>query len=344
MTPHLKSILLIALCATSSWAADWYVGTASDLTNAVANAVSNDTVWLSNGTYVVNLAVGAGVTVRSISGSPANVVLDGNVADRVVTNTASSWLIGCTVRNGMTGADEGGGVYGGIVSNCIISGNSAYTAGGGAAFCTLFNSSLISNSADQVGGAVGCTLFNSSIISNLGPLLIGGAENCTLYNCVVAGNSGDFVGGFVSCYAYNCTLTGNSSSSGAGGAYASTLFNCVSWGNSSADSDNTEAYSCGEGYTGTGSTTNDPLFVSASDFRLQAGSPCINTGTNGAWVIGKRDLDGNPRIWPLDGTVDMGAYEYGSHATWPVTLFISGSSLTSIEAASINSVKGREQE
>jgi len=62
--------------------------------------------------------------------------------------------------------------------------------------------------------------------------------------------------------------------------------------------------------TGAGSITGDPLFVGGSDYRLQAGSPCIGTGTNQSWMINAHDLDGNLRLWPRAGTVDMGCYEY----------------------------------
>ena len=58
-----------------------------------------------------------------------------------------------------------------------------------------------------------------------------------------------------------------------------------------------------------GNLTNDPVFVSASNanYRLSRESPCLNTGTNQAWMIGGVDLDGNPRI--KQSRVDMGTYE-----------------------------------
>jgi parallel beta-helix repeat protein len=50
---------------------------------------------------------------------------------------------------------------------------------------------------------------------------------------------------------------------------------------------------------------SDPLFVSASDFRLQSSSPAINAGAN----IGlTTDYSGNPIV----GVPDIGAYEYTS--------------------------------
>ena len=54
----------------------------------------------------------------------------------------------------------------------------------------------------------------------------------------------------------------------------------------------------------------DPLFVGGGDYRLTSLSPCINTGDNDAPDPPSTDKDGNPRI--VGGTVDMGAYEFGS--------------------------------
>ena len=59
---------------------------------------------------------------------------------------------------------------------------------------------------------------------------------------------------------------------------------------------------------GTGNIASDPDFVNG--YHLGAGSPCIDTGTNQAWMTTATDLDGNPRI--ANGIVDMGAFEFGS--------------------------------
>ena len=62
---------------------------------------------------------------------------------------------------------------------------------------------------------------------------------------------------------------------------------------------------------GTNSIFSDPLFVSADDHDLQAGSPCIDTGNNTG--APSKDINGLPR--PIDGDgigsaiVDMGAFE-----------------------------------
>jgi len=77
----------------------------------------------------------------------------------------------------------------------------------------------------------------------------------------------------------------------------------------------TMRYTCApDAPAGDGNITNEPMFVDKNNgnYRLSAGSPCINTGDNSLAPTNLTpvDLDGNLRIWNI--TVDMGAYEYGS--------------------------------
>ena len=66
----------------------------------------------------------------------------------------------------------------------------------------------------------------------------------------------------------------------------------------------------------------DPQFENPAtfDYRLAEGSPLIDAGFNGAAGLGSVDLAGNDRI--VAGTVDLGAYEYGT-TTVPPTTFTS---------------------
>ena len=121
----------------------------------------------------------------------------------------------------------------------------------------------------------------------------------------------------------NCTFTGNSAGSG-GGMYNDysepTVTNCILWGDLPDDVFNfvflpVITYSLVQGgYGGAGNIDGDPVFVdvTASDYHLQKGSPCIDAGTNEGAPIG--DLDGNPRPIDADGDArnitDMGAYEF----------------------------------
>jgi hypothetical protein len=94
-----------------------------------------------------------------------------------------------------------------------------------------------------------------------------------------------------------------------------TAKNTIVYGNTAPNGKNfyhsSAYYTCSPDLTHgvNGNITNVPLFVDAAngDYRLAAGSPCIDAGSNG-YVVGALDLAGLPRI--AGGVVDMGAYEY----------------------------------
>src|SRR5690606_23500630 len=62
---------------------------------------------------------------------------------------------------------------------------------------------------------------------------------------------------------------------------------------------------------GEGDISLDPRFASLQygNFHIQPDSPCRDAGWNDAPGIGSTDIDGQPRILPMDGTVDIGADE-----------------------------------
>jgi hypothetical protein len=94
-----------------------------------------------------------------------------------------------------------------VLSNCVLSGNSATNGGGGFG-----------------GGAYG----GNSARDGLG----GGAYNCTLNNCTLTGNTADYGGGAYGnedspCRLYNCTAVDNLAYDSGGGVARSKLANCV---------------------------------------------------------------------------------------------------------------------
>ena len=104
----------------------------------------------------------------------------------------------------------------------------------------------------------------------------------------------------------------------------STLRNSIVYGNSSKVTQ-TNVYLAGAGFTftnccvapltgvvGADNTDQDPLYQgpATGDYRLQAGSPCVNTGTNQDWMSTAVDLDGHARLDRFSGQVDMGAFEH----------------------------------
>jgi hypothetical protein len=298
---------------------------------AVDLANDEDTVWVTNGVYDTGgmvaptfrdswgypltsaltnrVCLTKAITVSSVNGAAVTIIqgasdngANGPAAIRCVRLFPGAVMEGFTLTGGHTYADSNSGWYddagGGallhvkaVLNSCILNGNSAFYEGGG--------------------------VF----------VLAGG----TLNNCLLAGNSATYRGGGVSMESYggtlnNCTVSRNLvTGDGRTGTYGSgvfasfsTLNNCVVWGNTGAEKNIAETWSttlmilntCSSPLPeGEGNICADPMFVDAvnSNFKLQAGSPCINAGNNST-VSTTNDLAGNPRI--VAGVVDMGAYEF----------------------------------
>jgi hypothetical protein len=301
---------------------------AHSIQDAVDAATAGDEIVVTNGVYATGgravhglmtnrVAVDKAVTVRSVNGPEVTVIqgyqvpgtTKGDGAIRCAYLAGGAVLSGFTLTNGATRSSgdqfterSGGGVLGGGLEDCILTGNSAAWHGGGAYHCGLDRCILTGNSAAEGGGASGASLNN----------------------CVLTANTAASGGGVCCSTLNNCTLTGNSAFGGGGAAYATTLNNCIVYYNRltfPADDSPRLSYSNHVGGTlnfccttpmpinGTGNITNEPRFVnlSAGNLRLQPGSPCIDAGTN-AHVSSPADLDERPRI--TGKTVDMGAYEF----------------------------------
>lgn len=169
---------------------------------------------------------------------------------------------------------QGGGVYsdvGGRLRNCLVVGNRAYSDRG-----------LFSGLNAQGGGVY----FFSG----------GGLENCT-----VADNDVD--GEYASAGGYHC---------GAGDLIVNSII-----------VDNTATARITASHPDFRPNPNWLPVISNSFIGGSAGfaegsyrldpavpSPCIDAGTNAAWMTKAKDLDGNARI--INARVDLGAYEYDS--------------------------------
>ena len=267
---------------------------------------------------------GGGVNMYGGNGIVTNCSLIGNSAYSGGGSFYGS-VNNCTI-SGNSSDRNGGGTYQSTLNNCTISENSARGKGGGNSGSTLNNCSISGNSSDRNGGGnSGSTLNNCVISGNLAGHLGGGTYWSTVNNSIISGNSAITYegGGTFDGRIYNCTITGNSAGNEGGGTCSSTLNNCIVWDNTATTNSNfynsTISYSCSYPLpSGTGNISNNPQFVSVSDFHLLETSPCIDAGTN-AYVPMPWDLDGNPRI--IDGTVDMGAYEFVPE---PVGIWIIG--------------------
>jgi predicted outer membrane repeat protein len=223
--------------------------------------------------------------------------------------------------------DSGGGLR---ATGCLFSGNQSDNDGG-----ALYVSAS--------GGPVfdRCVFRGNTAVYDGGVMYNASSSSPSMSNCLLAGNSA-YSGGAISnksagmALLVNCTMALNSAV-GAGGIFNDggdcSLVNCIVWDNinstqifppGSADI----SYSCVQNYSGAGigNTAEAPLFVDPNgpdgtagteddDFRIGAGSPCVDTADNASVPVGVTvDLEGRPRMVDAgcggSPVVDMGAYEF----------------------------------
>ena len=284
---HVVKRLVHYVAAGKSEAAIPYVTWATaapDIQSAVDVAVPGALILVTNGNYASGgravfetttnrVVVDKPLLIQSVNGPTVTTIRGYQVPDTTIGPSAircaylaaGASLSGFTLAGGAAWISAsapsqvgGGGVWcestSSVVSNCVLTGNAAYTYGGGAfggtltdssltantsqfayggdgggaSFSTLNNCSITANSASYGGGAYSSIFNNCSLTSNSASYG-GGANNSTLNNCTVVSNAQD---GAYSCTLNNCTIIGNSCSSSGGGAWGSTLNNCVVSSNS----------------------------------------------------------------------------------------------------------------
>ncbi len=322
---------------------------------AMNAAASGDTIEIADGTYTgpgnVDLDTnGKNLAFRSVHGAASTIIDCGgsSSADHrgfYIQSGETVSITGLTIKNGYESADNGGGVY--VVyspvtlTNCVFSTSTANYGGGVMVFAdhtspvTIARCAFLGNSTPNSGGGIytdsgdgsvmltNCTLSGSSASYGGGAYLenSSGNGNAALTNCTLAANTANYGGGLYSSSTGGTTLTNDI-------LYGSTPDQMEGSGPCAVVScDITGALP--SGVTNTGGLSADPLFVGATDFHLQPGSPCLAAGTaSGAPTA---DFDGTLR----PAAPSIGAYDLAA----PVTLL----SVTTMQAASSMIVGATDQ-
>ena len=291
------------------------------ITNGYILAASGGGILMTNDSLVRNCLIIGNITVSTSAGRGGGIFAsDGSIVNCVVQNNTS------------LASGGGGGIYmlyvaGGsvVVSNCLVTGNRAAHASGGG------------GGINATGGlVVNCVILNNLAGASGGGVSKGSSGAATCRNCLIVGNqAADFGGGVgmvgsVGVALENCTIVGNLATNG-GGVYTANaipILNCIVTANKATSAGGTNnlavdamnvSYSCSPDLVGgvRSNVTADPLFAragigfgtncAAGNYRLTAGSPCVDKGTNIAWMSASVDLEGAPRI--QGAGPNMGAYE-----------------------------------
>lgn len=267
----------------------------------------------SSSAIVTNCVITANSGVGGDLGTYNDCIISSNTSRGAYLDSSSS------VVNSTICGNSGGGIYctaaSTVVSNCVITCNSSGSGGGGYSG-SYYNCIISSNFSSAGGGGVLLPVYGTL------------SKVSTLNNCVIFDNSCEFFGGGVcsdGAILNNCTILNNSAQRYGGVDDESLgntfLTNCIVYYNSElvnvgvADiAGTTNIYNCCTTNRGVNNVAGSPGFanIDAADFRLAPWSPCIDAGTNTA-ADSNTDLGGNPRI--VNGTIDIGAYEYNSQFT-----------------------------
>jgi len=181
----------------------------SNIQWAVDKALSaNDTVWVSNGTFVLTnqIVVTNQITLRSANGPDVTIVNGGFVADAAGATTNNRCLFlsnlsarvsGFTFSNGAVCSTGGAGAWigGGILSNCTVRDNTAFTLTNASA--AVYGAGLYINPR---GTAMACRITGNIMTNGTSALSPAGAgiygrggaypyyPDWEIYGCVVSNN------------------------------------------------------------------------------------------------------------------------------------------------------------
>ena len=230
-----------------------------------------------------------------------------------IGGAASAQILGNTISDNSIPNADGGGISLFAAGTPLIQGNliRRNKCGGSGGGIVMFNQSdvniidnVITNNTAFSGGGIywltpsgtrGPFLVNNTLVAN-NSVSTQGSEifadgfdiNALVINTIIVGRSGQT--------AFFC---GNFNDVNPPGIQFNDVYN---------PSGSTYGGICTDPTGSNGNISADPTFVGKANFRLKAGSPAIDTGDNAAPDLPAKDFANHPRI--VNGTVDMGAYEF----------------------------------
>ncbi|ADB36391.1 DUF11 domain-containing protein [Spirosoma linguale] len=268
---------------------------------------------------------------------------------------SSSTCINCIFQEN-SASFSGGGVYNygyrglcsPILTGCVFRRNRAVLGGGflsNATFNAGINNPVLTNCVfeENTASSGAGLVFASGFYAFLNPTL----TNCLIDHNQASGSGGGMqVSATIGCSANptltNCVLADNSAGTAGSGIYSACysdsyitirLTNSLVWTNDVAHDTGSNriaptyaiTYSNVQGgFSGTGNTNVDPLFVDPAsyNYRVRPNSPAINTGDPASTTstVSATDLANEPRI--VNGRIDRGAYEYIPMADLRMTLAV----------------------
>jgi parallel beta-helix repeat protein len=244
-------------------------------------------------------------------------------------NGGKPTLIDCTFSDNEAYEYSGGGIClsnsDAIISNCVISRNSAAIEGGGIT-CWTSNPVIIN-----------CVITDNKTYGDGAGIMCWGS-NPVLINCTIARNQAHGIGGGVSSryksrpIITHCTIADNSAAQYGGAvgcerSYA-VIKGSILYGNTAGNPDQLSAIGFeGKpsdiivtssdvqlGWPGDGNIDADPCFIDRDngDYRLSSSSPCIDAGGPYYHLFGQHFADAQGHCRLAGEFPDMGSHEFGS--------------------------------
>ena len=317
---------------------DTWAKAATSIQPAVDLSTNGYSVLVTNGVYTLasEILVTQSVRIASVNGADVTTV-HGAGAYRCFDVTTNALVTGFTLTNGYS-SSQGGGAnldHGAVMATCrIVNCTAAYFGGGAFATrnsevrdCTFLHNRV--TTGGSMGGGIYVTegaLVDRCVLNENQAYGTGGGGLCdqggTTRNCLIIHNVS--AGGGGGAYLRSGGLPGTLESSticsnaagDSGGVFfdgVGTLRNCIVYYTSSSNyggSGATVLFCNTTPSTGVACVTAAPAFVGAGDYHPSFLSPCLNAGTNLAWMSAALDLDLGPRL--VGAGVDLGAYELGT--------------------------------